>query len=138
MTKKFEDINFDDPTPASCDVTIGGQKYTLREADGTASVEYRNAMLDATELGEGGRPVRLHGFASADPALVSRCLRDPAGNLVPIAVILSWKAEVYTRMADWVKDVSGMIVEARPKNGEKSTEGGSDSPVVLDSPSDAV
>ena len=138
MTKTFEDMNFDDPTPAVRQVRILGAQYTLHEADGNASVEYRNAMLDATELGEGGRPVRLRGFASADPMLVSRCLRDPAGNFVPIAVILSWKAEVYARMAEWVKEVSGINAEGTPKNEGKSTEGGSDSPKDLASPSAAV
>ena len=126
MTKKFEDLNFDDPTPASCDVTIGGMKYTLHEADGTASVEYRNAMLDATELGDDGKPTRLHGLASADPVLVSRCLRSGDGALVPVDVILGWKSKVYRHLAEWIKEASGLLDEARPKNAEKSTEVGSD------------
>ena len=128
MTKKFEDINFDDPTPASCNVTIGGQRYTLHEADGTASVEYRNAMLDATELGDDGKPRRLHGLASADPILVSRCLRDDKGQSVPVTVILGWKSQVYQRLADWVKATSGMLIEARPKNEKRATGDGSGSP----------
>jgi hypothetical protein len=126
MTKKFDDITFDDPTPATCDVTIGRTKYTLHEADGTASVEYRNAMLDATELGEDGRPARLRGLASADPVLLSRCLRDENGAVVPVETILGWKSRVYRQLVEWVKDVSGLLDEARPKNEEKSTEAGSD------------
>mgnify|MGYP001584237238 CR=1 FL=1 len=138
MTKKFDDITFDDPTPATCDVTIGRTKYTLHEADGTASVEYRNAMLDATELGDDGKPRRLHGFASSDPVLVSRCLRDAQGQLVPVATILGWKAEVYQRLAEWIKEASGMNAEARPKNAEKSTGDGSSSPAASASPSEGA
>jgi len=138
MTKKFEDITFDDPTPASCGATIGGVRYTLHEADGTASVEYRNAMLDATELGEDGKPKRLHGLANSDPVLVSRCLRDAAGQPVAVATILAWKSEVYQRLAEWVKEVSGMNAEARPKNAERSTADGSGLPAASDSPSDAA
>ena len=126
MTKKFKDITFDDPTPATCDVTIGGTKYTLHEADGTASVEYRNAMLDATELGSDGKPTKLRGLASADPVLVSRCLRGGNGALVSVETILGWKSKVYRHLAEWVKEVSGLLDEARPKNAEKSTEVGSD------------
>jgi hypothetical protein len=125
MTKKFEDINFDDPTPASCDVTIGGVRYTLHEADGAASVEFRNAMLDATELGPDGKPQKLRGLASADPVLVSRCLRDDKGNPVSLQTILGWKASVYARLAAWVKDVSALMAEGTPKNEEASTPDGS-------------
>jgi hypothetical protein len=126
MTQKFEELNFSDPTPAVRDVTIGGARYAVHEADGTASVEYRNAMLDATELGVDGRPCRLHGLASADPVLVSRCLRDEKGAPVPLATILGWRAEIYSRLAAWIKDVSGILSEGSPKNEETSTQDGSD------------
>lgn len=86
-------------------VTIGGQQYVLREADGEASTRYANARLKYTEV-QGDRVVAVDGMADTEPLLVSMCLFTPDGRPVPLVVIRKWPGRVQRSLFDRAKRIS--------------------------------
>jgi hypothetical protein len=90
-------------------VRIGAQQYVLREADEAAAVAYRNAVMKAVRMTEGG-PTTLDGAADVEPLLVSRCLftANEAGGLtpVPLAVIRTWPSRIVKPLFARAKAIS--------------------------------
>lgn len=63
-----------DITMQEIPVTIGKDKYVLREADGDATCKWQNKMFRATKLNEEGKPVGLDNVADVEPYFLSLCL----------------------------------------------------------------
>jgi len=107
-----EELNFEDVTLIEIPVKIGGDQYILREATGEAAVNYRNAMLACTQLGESGKPQSIRNLASVEPLLVSYCLYyadgPKKGQNVPKQVILSWKNKIVKTLYEKVKEISDL------------------------------
>lgn len=105
----IDELNFDDLTPIELPVSVAGKRYVLREATEAAACQWRNAMMQATELGSDGKPTRVRNLADTEPLLVSLCLfTAEEGKPVPVATIKGWPARVVKRLFEKVKDVSDL------------------------------
>lgn len=86
--------------PKELRLTIGGAKYVMLEASGDVACRYRNALLDCTELGPEGTPVRVKNMADLEPYLVSMCLYPVnadgtvASKSVSPVLVRSWPSRV--------------------------------------------
>lgn len=101
-----EEVNYD-LTPREETVTIGGNYYILREADGNASTRYSNARLKYTEV-RGDKVVAIEGMADTEPLLVSLCLFTQEGKPVPEVVIRKWPSRVQSALFDRAKRISNI------------------------------
>lgn len=126
-------LAFDDLTLQEVPVSIGGKRYILREASGEVACRYRNRMLESTEFGGDGKPMKVKGMGDLEPLLVSLCLweADDAGKParpVPESVIRAWPSRVVKRLFAKAKAISDLGEEATqdaPKEGPNSTGDGS-------------
>lgn len=109
-----EELVFD-LNPIEIPVTVGGNRYVLREASGEAQTAYMNAQMSGVDVNEEGKPIRFREAANADPLLVSYCLfrTDKDGNpvnvRVPLEKIQSWPARIQKVLIQKVKEISGMV-----------------------------
>jgi len=95
-----------DLEPVILAVEISGQKYTLREITGVGHIRYFNS-LDARTVRDGDQ-ARIANVAELEPLLVSLCLYDSQGNLVPEATIRGWPARIQRELYLRVKEISHM------------------------------
>lgn len=73
MTIDTSPMEFD-LTRIEVPVTIGKQKYVLKDADGETSVKYRNAKLSAYKLDGAGNVIGYDKLNDAELILVAGCL----------------------------------------------------------------
>ena len=103
------------------EVTIGGDKYILREANGAAAVAFRNASLEGVTFND-GKLQKLQGQASLEPLLVSMCLffvgedGTVARSHVNKRTIETWPSGVMKELFEIVKEMSDL------SEGEDSVE----------------
>lgn len=104
-----------DLTPVEIPVKIGGKNYILREADGAAAVQYRNAMLSCTQIGTDGKPSSVKGMAGTEPLLVSLCLltNEPSETrrAVMIDEVKAWPYRIQKGLYDKAKEISELEEE---------------------------
>lgn len=129
-----EELNFDDLQLVQIPVTLQGGKYYLREASGEAAAAYRDELMRGATLNEQGQAVRVDNWSKAQLILISHCLVDDRGLLVPIAKVKSLPARVTDRLAEKAREISNLDAagnvepEARAKNSPNETQVGSGSP----------
>ena len=113
-------INFDGPDGSletvEIPVKIDGKDYVLREADGAAATSYRNQLLASMKLGPDGKPSSIHGLASVEPMLVSRCLFDEKNKSVPLKVVEGWPSRVQKTLFAKAKEISMLQEEATDRD----------------------
>lgn len=97
-----------DLQPRQIEVQIGDKSYVLKEASEDAAAKYQNALFRSTTLGPDMKPVKVDGLADIEPLLVSLCLYDGEGNLVPLDVIRSWPARIVKKLYQWVRENSDL------------------------------
>lgn len=114
-----DEFDFGDLAPIEVPCTIGGKKYTLREASGDAACKYRNALLKATKLGTDGKPTSIDGMADAEPLLVSLCLFTAENTAVPVQVVRSWPQRIQKRLFDEAKRISQLDERDTPASIEE-------------------
>ena len=98
-------------------VYLGDREYTLREASSGAATRYRNALLECATIGPDGKPSKLSGMASVEPLLVSLCLFDPEGKLVPLKVVEELPARIVKSLFNRIKEISDLDEEAEDDEG---------------------
>lgn len=98
--------DFSDDGFKEVDFKIGKEIYKVREADGDASYKYRNKIIGCTELGADGQAKSVKDIADVEPFLISMCLFDAAGKLVPATTIRKFKATVCKRLYELIKEIS--------------------------------
>ena len=115
--------------------TIGGVRYTLREASGAAACAYQNIVMSSTLFSPEGKPKGVvSGIADAELVLLAACMYktdDPTQTPLPLSVVKGWPSRVTTPLAAEAKLLSGLEVSAKKdadktKNGQGSTTDGSD------------
>ncbi len=105
MSIHLEEMDFGDVTLAEVPVKISNVKYVLREASGDTATQWRNARTNAIKM-VNGQVAGAANIASIDPFLVSLCLFDEAGVLVPLKKIQSWPDRVQKDLYERVKLIS--------------------------------
>lgn len=104
-TEVRDEFDFNDITPASRVVKIGGKSYTLHEASTDAACRYRNKHFSGAKYGD-GKLERMEGIADADPLLLSCCLTDETNKMVTLEVIKKWPERIVKPMVAWIKENS--------------------------------
>lgn len=103
-----ECLNFD-LTLVEVPVTIGTDKYILREASGKAACIYRNAMFGHTTLGPEGNPVSFKGMADIEPLLVSLCLfKADTNSPVTLDKVRELPSRIVTSLHNKAKEISNL------------------------------
>jgi hypothetical protein len=94
-------------------VRVGGEDYILREANGEAARQYRNAALTGTEMdhddSSGKSTIRnIQGAAAVESLLVSLCLfyKSDPNKHVERRKIEGWPARVTRQLFDKAKEIS--------------------------------
>lgn len=95
--------------PKEIQVKIGDKTYTLREATGDAVVRFNGRRAQAGRFEDGKFVGVSSNLADAEPFLVSLCLFDEAGKLVPETVIRRWPSRVQKRLFDKVMEISELV-----------------------------
>lgn len=98
-------------------VYIDGKEYVLREASGSAVVEYRSARINATSFNEEGKTQAVRGsIVVTESLLVSHCLYlndEP----VPQSTLLAWPARIVRALYDKVLEISEINEPAKKDEG---------------------
>jgi hypothetical protein len=120
--KNLQPMDLGDLPAVEVKVRRGGKTYVLREADGEAARQYRNAAIRAARMTD-GEVTGIDGAADVEPLLVSLCLyyANDAGTitlapnglpdkrtLVPLGVIKSWTAAQQKSLFDRAVEISGL------------------------------
>lgn len=108
------------------------KEYILREANGGAAKEHRNAIMEATKFGSDGKVIGLSGLASVEAKFVAACLWDDKGKHPAVATIESWPARVQKQLYEKAKELSHITENSPVRDSLKaalSTEG---SPITFD------
>lgn len=106
MPQVAQENDFSEDTFKEVPFKIGKETYTVREADGDASYKYRNKIIACTELGADGNAKSVKDIADVEPFLISMCLYDKDGKLVPATVIRKFRAPVCKRLYELIKEIS--------------------------------
>lgn len=109
-----------DLTPRKVSVVIDGKAYSLQEASGDAACRYRNALLDCTQLGPEGKPTKIKGMADVEPFLLSLCLYDENGKLVPANKIRQWPSRIQKAIFEKLKEISELDEEEGQEDSLKN------------------
>lgn len=117
----MDELNFDLAVKEVA-ATIGGKKYTLREASEDAAIKYKNALARSVRVAD-GKVVGSDGVGDAQALLVSLCLFEtiaddagrPAGERnVPLVTVRGWPARVVRPLFHRAEQISGL--EDGPKD----------------------
>lgn len=121
-----ESLNFD-ASALEIPVTVGKDKYILREASGDAACNYRNKITScAKRVGE--ETVIDGPIADAEPMLVSECLFrvDEEGKAfsfhVDTATVREWPHRIVEVLFDKIQEISPIGVEGDEDVGELQKE----------------
>jgi len=104
-----EPMVFEDLALIEVPVTVGGQQYVLREANGDAACKFQNARVARYEYNDEGKLVRLRDTADLEPLLVSLCLFMQDG-VTPVseATVRSWPGKIQGKLFDRAKEISSI------------------------------
>jgi len=105
----MESFDFSDLTIKEVPVVFpDGKHYTLREANGKAATDHRNAIMASTIFGPDGKVVGIKSLASVEAAFIAACLWDDKERNPTAAYIQTWPARVQKQLYEKAKDLSDM------------------------------
>lgn len=123
-------LTFDSLAPQEVPVTIGEDRYLLREPTEDAVRNWRNAIARTVRVHD-GKPAGLDGVWDTDSLLVSYCLwkvrDDGALDKLRVEVVRSWPSRIVQRLFAEAKRLGGLDRTAEetradaknlPANGE--------------------
>lgn len=133
MSESNGSLDFSDLTPRVETIPIGNEVYTLKPASANSVIAFRTKSAQAARYGNDGKLVGWEGLANVEPYLVSQCLYDSQGRLVPDAKIRQWPNKVLKALFKIAFEISD-IEERRDQSKEQllSALSREDSPVKLD------
>lgn len=110
----YADIVFSDPRPRHVNVTVGGDRYRLREATEAAYLDYESARASQAKL-EDGVLTGMGGAVQAEAALLAACLFKVNGGpdsqveeKVAEPTVRKWAARVVRPLVERLKIISGI------------------------------
>jgi hypothetical protein len=128
------DFDFD-LTPRIQEITIGENRYVLKEADESSATQYRDAMLRCTKLGADGKPTQVDGLAATEPLLVSLCLMKTGndGHLIPAGLqfVNGLPSRIVKKMYMWIRDSSDLAEETNERSLLSEALSMKDAPITL-------
>lgn len=96
-------------------VKIDDKDYILRELDGKQKGKYLNKMGSRIVLNEKGQVSSFKDYTGLESSLLSECIYDSDGKLVPASVMDTWPSTVLTKLFDVAQELSGLNEEGRKK-----------------------
>jgi hypothetical protein len=106
-------LDFSDLTIQEEQVTAPDKKvYTLREANGKAATDHRNAIMASTQFGPDGKVTGVKNLASVEAVFVAACLWDEKNRNPTVVTVSSWPARVQKALYEKAKELSDMGEES--------------------------
>jgi len=103
-------------------VEIDGKDYVLKELDGAGQSQWRKASGGQISVVDNKPTVTGLNFDDIELRLLSICLYDTDGKLVPKSVMSKWNANTLSALFDAAQELSGLNklgkekLEAEAKN----------------------
>ena len=119
-------------------ITPDGKEFTLREANGKAATDHRNAVMACTIFGPDGKVVGVKDLSSVEARLVAACLWDDKGRNPAVSLIQSWPARVQKALFEKVKELSDMGEDSPLRDLFIKALSREDSPITLNDFSDWI
>jgi hypothetical protein len=115
LDKAEKDVGFK-TTLRQKEVMIDDKPYIIRELDGVDLGKTRGDMGDSVTVSSDGN-ASFSGINLQDPELklLSLCLYDAEGGLVPRQVMEKWPATVLSGLYNIAQELSGLDKESRKK-----------------------
>lgn len=115
--------DFDDLTPITENITLGGVKHVVCEASASAAVKWRDVAIRGARMVD-GKVVGMDNMARAEPLLVSECLytneewsRGNKKRHVDIDEVMAFPNRVTAKLYNWIRDNSP---DLEPKEDRES------------------
>ena len=108
------------------------KEYTLREANGSAAKDHRNAIMASTQFGPDGRVTGVKDLASVEAKFVAACLWDGNNRHPAVAVVETWPARVQKQLYEKAKELSHITEESPIRDALKSALSKEGSPITFD------
>ncbi len=115
--KDLSPMSFDDDV-IEIDISVLGEQYILREANGTASSKYQNKAVEGIRLGSQGKAANLPNNAgNLNAELIASCLfvvpedSSPPIKKVVLATVYSWPHKTIEKLAKRLRDISDLDPE---------------------------
>ena len=103
------DLVFEDFTLIQVPVTIGNNKYWLKECEGNDAIRYKGAMSAAIRIVDGKAAGMTEQSSYADMDLLGACLfRQKDGKPVPVAVFGKWPYKILKPLIEAAKTLSNL------------------------------
>ena len=109
-----------------------GKNYVLREANGKAATEHRNAVMASVQLGPDGKAIGVKDLASIESKFVAACLWDDRGRNPSSQLVQTWPARVQKQLYDKAKELSDMNDASPLQKALAKAVAREDSPVSLE------
>lgn len=109
LSNPMDPIEFESLDIIEIPVTLAGQQYVLREADGNAATVYKSAVVRSIRMVDGKTSGISGELPAADLALLASCLfLVSEKGKVPVAqkLIASWPGRVSKALAERCKTIS--------------------------------
>lgn len=135
----MESFDFSDLTIQEIPVVSPeGKAYTLREANGKAATDHRNAIMSSTIFGPDGKVTGIKSLASVEASFVAACLWDDKGRNPTSAIVQTWPARVQKLLYEKAKELSDMNEESPIMNSLEKALSLEGSPISLEELSDFI
>lgn len=107
------------------------EHFVLREANGRAATDHRNAIMSSSEFGPDGKVIAIKDLASVEAKFIAACLWDDKGRNPSPSLIQSWPARVQKQLYEKVKELSDFGDESIVAEALKKALSREDSPITF-------
>lgn len=117
----MDDLKFSSILPIEVPVTFGEETYTLKEASGDLTDEYKRTISSFAKV-EGGKVTvdkpqeALAATQEAGKKLLADCLHDPEGSQVGIEFVRNLPGRIRDKLVETLLEMSGVDLG---KEGDK-------------------
>jgi len=107
----MNEIRFNSILPVEIPVTLGDQRYVLREPRSERIKPYKEAVADCAVTDGQGKVVSVDTKKAGESnlLLLSLCLFDSQDKEVPLATVASWPTRIVDRLEKACLKLCGML-----------------------------
>lgn len=88
--------------------------YTMHELSGKRRAQYLNEMNERISISPDGK-TEVKDFEGIQENLLTRCLKDEAGNFITVEVLGEYPSSTLSDLFDDAQTLSGLDIKARQK-----------------------
>lgn len=102
-------------------VTIDGKPYLLKELDGKGQSQWRNSLGGDYGIDEDEKAfIKNINLEDPELCLLSLCLYDTEGHLVPRSVMEKWPSTILRKLYDAAQELSGLNIKGRKRQEDQA------------------